>query len=187
MLFRSLRALCSFWNLSVSPADLHSLARSLGADVPFFLCPTHAFASGIGETLEPLPLRIPLHALLVFPGVSVSTAWAYTALGRDERLRDTHPPQYFIDKVRELSTTSARVDMVNHFEEAVFNEFPSVASVATFLRSSLCRASFMSGSGSTLVALFDTRQQALELSASLNHVHSCVCEFVDTIPFEVLQ
>ena len=60
----------------VSAADLHKLARALGADVPFFLDPRPAIGRGIGDLLEPLPLpELPL--VLIFTDQPLSTAHVY--------------------------------------------------------------------------------------------------------------
>ncbi len=60
----------------LSAADLHKLARGLGADVPFFLDPRTAIGRGIGDLLEPLPLpELPL--VLIFTDQPLSTAHVY--------------------------------------------------------------------------------------------------------------
>lgn len=52
----TLKALCRLWGVTPSPADLHTLAQKLGADVPVCLAGTSAYMSGIGEILEKLLL-----------------------------------------------------------------------------------------------------------------------------------
>lgn len=59
-------------------AELAALAAKVGADVPFFLLNTPALATGIGDKLTPLSVRLPgLFLLLVCPPWHVSTPWAY--------------------------------------------------------------------------------------------------------------
>ena len=50
----TLLALNRLWDLRLSLAQLHSIAISLGADVPFFLCGHNAWVSGIGDIITPL-------------------------------------------------------------------------------------------------------------------------------------
>jgi 4-diphosphocytidyl-2-C-methyl-D-erythritol kinase len=76
----TLRALSALWNLRVSEADLHSLAASLGSDVPFFLLGGRARGTGRGEILTPLPDGPQEWVLLVMPPFSLSTAEVYGAL-----------------------------------------------------------------------------------------------------------
>lgn len=169
-------ALRKHWNLNCSAAELHEIATSLGADVPFFLGSTDAAATGIGEVLSPLVLGVPLSALLVFPGISVSTPRAYSLLHRDSTPRCGSD---LLTTVQALQAeASGRIDLPNDFEQPVFGEYPALGSIMNDLRSDSCRAAFMSGSGSTLVALYDTQAQALKSAAALADVRSCVCSFV---------
>src|SRR5690606_20483660 len=59
----------------------------LGADVPFFVFGRTAYATGVGEKLQALPLPPAIHVLLV-PPVPVSTA---TIFGAPDLTRDTEP------------------------------------------------------------------------------------------------
>ena len=51
----------------LSPEALHEIARTLGADVPFFLTPGPQLGTGDGSTLEPLRLPQDYGVLLVLP------------------------------------------------------------------------------------------------------------------------
>lgn len=50
----TLLALNRLWGLNLSRQALQKIGLGLGADVPFFLCGTNAFVTGIGETITPL-------------------------------------------------------------------------------------------------------------------------------------
>jgi 4-diphosphocytidyl-2-C-methyl-D-erythritol kinase len=80
----------------LEPGRLHSLARELGSDVPFFLTPGPKLATGDGTTLEPLTLPQDFAVVLLLPdGESKeSTAGVYARYAgeagfavRRERLR----------------------------------------------------------------------------------------------------
>ena len=62
-------------------SELHALASTLGADVPFFLCEGPQLGSGDGTELEPLDLPQDFWVLLLLPAGSVkrSTADVYRA------------------------------------------------------------------------------------------------------------
>lgn len=71
--------------VSGGPLDegtLAGLARSIGADVPFFLKGGAAIAAGTGEILQPIQPRTDFGVLLIYPGFGVSTRWAYESLDR---------------------------------------------------------------------------------------------------------
>ncbi len=50
----TLMALNRLWRLHLTRRQLQHIGLSLGADVPFFLCGSSAWVSGIGEKVEPL-------------------------------------------------------------------------------------------------------------------------------------
>jgi 4-diphosphocytidyl-2C-methyl-D-erythritol kinase len=60
---------------------LRALARSVGADVPFFLQPEASFARGVGNVLE--PVRLPsMPLVLVFNEAQLSTKAVYSEFDR---------------------------------------------------------------------------------------------------------
>jgi len=64
------------------PADrLHAIARSLGADVPFFLHGGTARCRGVGDLVEPLEAPERRRFLLLVPELHMSTARVYSVAG----------------------------------------------------------------------------------------------------------
>src|SRR5687767_12387865 len=63
----TLRALSTLWNLNFDSIGLSSVARSVGADVPFFLVGGAAYGSGRGDDLLPLADIRPFHVVLAKP------------------------------------------------------------------------------------------------------------------------
>ncbi len=78
-------ALQRLWGVRLAPMQLHALALSLGADVPFFLSGGHAWVEGVGEKLTPLALPSG-RFVVVKPPAGVSTQDIFSAL---ELKRDT--------------------------------------------------------------------------------------------------
>lgn len=76
----TLKALNELWGLGLTQAELMSLGRRVGADIPFCLLEGTALARGIGEVLHPLPPLPPTWMVLVKPDLSVSTPWVYANL-----------------------------------------------------------------------------------------------------------
>jgi 4-diphosphocytidyl-2-C-methyl-D-erythritol kinase len=75
----TLKLLSQFWNLNLTDAELRQLAIMLGTDVPFFIKPTPAFVSGIGEKIKPIKLGITLPLLIVNPNIHVDTKSVFSA------------------------------------------------------------------------------------------------------------
>ena len=80
-----LLALQRLWGLRLPPAKLMALALSLGADVPFFLCGSHAWVEGIGELITPITLPA-ARFLVVKPAAGLSTQAIFSS---PELKRDT--------------------------------------------------------------------------------------------------
>jgi 4-diphosphocytidyl-2-C-methyl-D-erythritol kinase len=80
-----LLALQRLWGLRLPPAKLMALALSLGADVPFFLCGSHAWVEGIGELITPVTLPA-ARFLVVKPAAGLSTQAIFSS---SELKRDT--------------------------------------------------------------------------------------------------
>ncbi|NTW28053.1 MAG: 4-(cytidine 5'-diphospho)-2-C-methyl-D-erythritol kinase [Coriobacteriia bacterium] len=72
-------------NARIDPADARcmSVARSLGADCPFFLAGAAALMIGRGDELAKLLPSIEVYIALVKPAAAVSTAAAYAAFDRE--------------------------------------------------------------------------------------------------------
>lgn len=150
---------------ALEQAALTALAASLGADVPFFLLGGPAWATGIGEVLTPVELDLsPFTLVLVSPDIHVSTPWAY-------RRWDELNPEAAQHIAREdLLTTGHHAHMNrssllpitvwNDFEMAVFPEFPRLRRIKETLIGLGAACCAMSGSGSSLFALFREPEQA---------------------------
>jgi len=80
-----LLALQRLWGVRLPQNELRALALSLGADVPFFLCGSHAWVEGIGEEITPLTLP-PARFLVVKTPAGVSTPEIF---GAPDLKRDT--------------------------------------------------------------------------------------------------
>jgi 4-diphosphocytidyl-2-C-methyl-D-erythritol kinase len=80
-----LLALQRLWGLRLPPDNLMALALSLGADVPFFLCGSHAWVEGIGELITPITLPV-ARFLVIKPAAGLSTQAIFSS---PELKRDT--------------------------------------------------------------------------------------------------
>jgi len=80
-----LLALQRLWGVRLPAQQLHAVALSLGADVPFFLSGGHAWVEGIGEKITPLVLPS-ARFVVVKPAAGLST---HDIFGAKELKRDT--------------------------------------------------------------------------------------------------
>jgi 4-diphosphocytidyl-2-C-methyl-D-erythritol kinase len=140
---------------------LMELAGELGSDVPFFLTGGTAVGLGRGTELYPLPDIQNLPALLIAPGIHVSTPDAYRDLNRQ---LTGAPPSNIINDFQGVAQRIAggwpaeRWEPVNDFESVVFRQHPQLKSIQGTLLRWGARPALMSGSGSTLFGIFPSRE-----------------------------
>jgi len=155
----------------IAPDDprLADAARATGADVPVCLEPRPRRMRGIGDILS-APLKLPsLAAVLVNPGVAVSTKAVFAALRLDVA---AGPPDATDaipgDRAALLAHLLARP---NALEPAAIGLQPVIADVLAALRARPgCRLARMSGSGATCFGLFDTHRAAATAATALRRL-----------------
>ncbi|HKK32555.1 MAG TPA: 4-(cytidine 5'-diphospho)-2-C-methyl-D-erythritol kinase [Desulfomicrobiaceae bacterium] len=168
---------------ALSEADLARLAVGLGADVPFFLSPAPAWATGIGERLEPIRVDLSGYTvMLVCPKIHVDTARAYRAW---DTAHEAEPAEiarkkiltHYLGPDRKLAFVTSCV-LLNSFEEVVFREHPELYALKIGLLARGASGCVLSGSGAGMVALFrkgvalDGARSFLESKSTSFFVHS---------------
>ncbi len=159
----ALRLLAQVHHLSLADPVLMAASRDSGADVPVCLMARARIMGGIGDSLGP-PLRLPkLFALLVNPGLAVSTAAVFASLGLAAGQR--HQPRSESGTVAswlEDWPEDGRALMAslhghgNDLEAPAIRTAPVIGAVLDALRAVKgCRLARMSGSGATCFGLFD--------------------------------
>ena len=136
------------WNTKLSRTSLMELGLQLGADVPFFLLGTNAFAEGIGEILTPISLSASTY-LLIYPGVHVPTLDIF----KSPNLTRNHPKVTISD-----FTESAHPEQFgkNDCEDVVVQRYQEVAQAIDWIIQRHSGAQpRMTGSGSTVFARLD--------------------------------
>lgn len=144
----TLIALNHLWQAGLSRQELMALGLQLGADVPFFIFGSNAFAEGIGEAL--VPVRTPdCWYVVVEPGVGVPTQQIFSAT---ELTRDTKPV-----KISDFSGTPFGFGK-NDLQVVAARLFPAVADAIEWLGQ--YGDARMTGSGACVFCPFGQEQQA---------------------------
>jgi 4-diphosphocytidyl-2-C-methyl-D-erythritol kinase len=158
--------------LALSAEALSSLAAGLGADVPFFLSNTPAWATGIGEVLEATDRFLSgLTMLICVPSVRVNTAWAYKvwdqARGHGAALGTSQPLTRLCPASMRPFCVSGTL-IANCFEKVVFQAYPAVRLLKERLLSLGAASACMSGSGSAVFGIFRNAARADAAASALN-------------------
>lgn len=147
-------------------ADLYAIAALLGADVPACLTAHSLIARGRGESLSGAPKSPPLHAVLVNPGVAVSTAQVFAVFDAAPRLLE---PLEAPDALADLDAVTEFLSGArNDLEAPAIALAPVIGQVLAVLRAAPeTRLARMSGSGATCFALCADAASARALAASV--------------------
>jgi 4-diphosphocytidyl-2-C-methyl-D-erythritol kinase len=167
----ALRLLARANGLAVYDVRLFEAARATGADVPVCLDPRPRLMRGVGDVLS-APLALPpLPAVLVNPGVALSTKSVFVRW-----TPAAEPAAFDLSKFGASLSRGECLQLLalhgNDLEPAATALEPTIAKVLSALRSLPgCRLARMSGSGATCFALFAAAADAIGGAQSLAAAH----------------
>ena len=138
--------------LNMGNAEMERYAAKLGADCAFFVSADPAYATGIGEVLEPADGSDGnlngYYIGVVKPDVAISTREAYA------QITPRMPDHCCRDIVRQPIATW-RDQLTNDFEGPIFGRHPLLADIKQQLYDMGALYAQMSGSGSAIFGIFD--------------------------------
>ena len=168
----TLRMLNELFDLQIPHDRLRQMAARLGADCAFFVDNHPAYATGIGDQLTPLGFN-PLQGytlLITKPDESVSTAEAYRGIIPRNRRCDVAAVD--LREAARKPIAEWKNLIVNDFEQTVFAAHPRLAAIKADFYSHGALYAAMSGSGSTIYAVFQQQSnEAAELHAKYKKVY----------------
>lgn len=140
-----LMALNKLWNLNLSREELMGLGLKLGADVPFFIYGTNAWAEGIGEQLQEIALKDAYYVVLN-PNIHVSTPQIFA---NKQLTRDAIPKTIAgFSGTANSASGNISAEFVNHLEKIVCQDYPEVSACLAWLKQ--FGDARMSGSGASV-------------------------------------
>ncbi len=159
----TLMGLTHLWRLPASRIELLSIARELGADVPYFLMGGSCLGMGRGDELYPLADLPRWWVVLVVSPFSLSTSEVY------QRAKLLLTKEKNNSSMRGFFLMDCNVErlMVNDLEEVVFTDYPSLGKVKQELKELHAQGSLMSGSGPTIYGLFKSYKEAQKAQKNL--------------------
>ena len=143
----TLRGMAKLWSL-----DLPSITAqlSLGADVPVCIACGSVWMTGVGEVIQPVVQFPELYAVLVNPGVQVSTARTFDNLSHKKNKPVLYYPSSHSKWYEWLPVQR------NDLQKLAIAQVASIEDVLQRLKSFEPLAARMSGSGATCFALFES-------------------------------
>lgn len=166
----TLLALNNLWKIKSPLESLFEIARTIGADVSFFLAGGTAFATGAGNKIENL-LDLPQKLLLVVtPNEHVSTAEAYQSLNAPSLTEADSLDILTICRSARITFESIQADWYNDFENTIFAGRPEIQRVKQTLFELGSSHALMSGSGASVFGIFDNEMMRQTAFARLREL-----------------
>ena len=151
----TLKMLNEMFSLGLSVSNLEQRAAHLGADCAFFIQNRPAYATGIGDILEPLEINIPHSSFLIkikIPeGEHVSTKEAYSGLSPFTSHLSPRPD---LREAVKRPIGEWRNLIVNDFEASVFPAHPAIAALKEEMYRRGALYASMTGSGAAVFGIF---------------------------------
>jgi len=149
-----LKALNEYFQLFLDDSILEDYASQLGSDCPFFIANQPAMAAGTGTDVQSLDFNLSgLHMILIHPGIHISTQEAYSGV------TPKAPSSDLTEVLLSKDFDRWRDELVNDFEESVFEKQPLLAEIKKELYDHGAVYAAMSGSGSSIFGLFEDKPE----------------------------
>jgi 4-diphosphocytidyl-2-C-methyl-D-erythritol kinase len=137
--------------LNIKKNELIKLTSQIGSDVILGIKPTIAILSHNGE-LKKYNKDIRLHALVVKPSFGCSTKYIYS------KVKSFSKPQFSFPKLKMFEVEYLKT-LNNDLEKIAFKKYPKLKKIKLFLSNTHNNMFVrMSGSGSSIVAYFDSKR-----------------------------
>ena len=171
-----LMALNKLYDLRIPARELEGMAVRLGADVPFFLEGGLCRVRGIGECVKRLQCSFSYPLLIVHCGSGLSTPEVYK---RFDAMSDgcSAVPVLSTEEVYD-SLCSGSADRLkklelNHLKAPAVSMLPEIDSVKRKMYDCGAEFSQMSGSGSAVYGVFETKEAAIKAAKEFSDPYIC--------------
>jgi 4-diphosphocytidyl-2-C-methyl-D-erythritol kinase len=155
----TLKVLSKLWQIDIGTDGLVRLAKALGADIPFFLQGGTAYATGIGDRLQPVTWNFDGWIVVFNPGWEISTSWAYREWDLSGQ-PSSQPLPLTEFLTYKTGDPEFRRHFVNDFESIVFRKYPELQHHYHQLWETGADYVGLSGSGSSLYGLYSRHDRA---------------------------
>jgi 4-diphosphocytidyl-2-C-methyl-D-erythritol kinase len=157
------------FNLNISQDKLIGYALQLGSDCPFFIINKPCFATGRGEILQEINLDLSAYTfLIVNPNIHVHTREAFASSNEN-----SFSPIGALQHQITSDITNWKNSIKNDFEKPLFEKYPEIERIKNVLYENGAIYSAMSGSGSTVVGIFEK-----EISTNIKFPAHYFCQTV---------
>jgi 4-diphosphocytidyl-2-C-methyl-D-erythritol kinase len=155
----TLKALNLLWSIGLTDEELMRFAARIGSDVSFFIKGKTSLCRGRGEKVNPIKVKNKFNYLVIFPHIRIDTASVYKnmKIALTKKRKDV---SFFLDALEDENAVRIGGLLFNRLEEPVFTLYPELLRLKKFLEQFEFCGLLVSGSGSSIVGLCSSRDQA---------------------------
>ena len=162
-----IKGLNLLYDLNIPIKEQKFLCSQIGADVPFFIKGGIQLGEGTGGELTKVFKKLDGFLLLVIPPLQISTRWAY---GKTKRILEAVSKNVNFKCLIEKENIPYKL-FENDFESIIDPSYPEIGVIKDTLRANKARYASLSGSGSTVYAIFDDEADAKSAELHFNKSH----------------
>lgn len=146
------------FELQFSENERIEIAKQLGSDCAFFINNKPVFACDKGDVFTSIDVDLSQYYIaIVHPNIHSNTKEAYSLV------KPIAPKKSILEIIKQ-PIQSWKTDLVNDFENSIFNKYPLVSNIKQDLYNCGALYACMSGSGSAVFGIFDQKPVIHELS-----------------------
>jgi len=144
----TLLLLNKIFKLNITDTELEAFAVSLGSDCPFFLKSKAMLATGKGEVLQPISLKLKNHFIVIVkPRAHISTAEAFANVKPSKQKTP-------LSELVQRPIHEWKDCIKNDFEPSIFEKYPGIRNIKNKMYKFGAVYASMSGSGSSVYGIF---------------------------------
>ena len=162
-----IKGLNLLYGLNIPIKEQKFLCSQIGADVSFFIKGGIQLGESTGGELTKVFKKLDCFLLLVIPPFQISTSWAY---GKTKRILEAVSKNVNFKCLIEKENIPYKL-FENDFESIIDPSYPEIGVIKDTLRANKARYASLSGSGSTVYAIFDDEADAKSAELCFNKSH----------------
>lgn len=155
----ALNLLDKAWKLKLTKSEMLDIAKKLGSDVPFCMTGGTALAEGLGEKLTPLKPMPECFILLAKPDMDISTKEVYEGIDK-EKITKRPDIDAMIKAIEKQDLAAISKELCNVLEYVTVKKCPVISEIKEKLIEYGALGSVMSGSGPTVLGIFQDQASA---------------------------
>ncbi len=161
------------WNLGYTLNELQHIGIRIGADVPYCLEPGPAIVSGIGENIRKVDFKDEAHILLLKPKASLSTKEVFMRYCAQEQA--TPMLNEALTAIANGKYKQLNILGLNGLQVTAISMLPEIGQLVDLLKTNGALFAQMSGSGSAVFGVFNTKEEAISAHQGLqDFYHICI-------------